>query len=147
MKRLISSFLLVYLLTACRTEAKKPEIFAQDGKAILGYDPVAFFKKKAPVAGADSLSYTWKGAEWLFSSRENLENFKSNPEQFAPQYGGYCAFGTAAGHKAPTETNTWTILDDKLYFNYNADVKAKWVKDQKALIEKADKNWPELKDK
>lgn len=147
MKNLLSSFVLVFLLAACGTQEKKSEIFAPNGKAIKGFDPVAFFKDNKPVAGVDSLSFTWKGAEWLFSSRENLEDFKSNPEQFAPQYGGYCAYGTAAGHKAPTETDTWTILDGKLYFNYNTDVKAKWIKDQKALIEKADKNWPELRDK
>ncbi len=133
------------LLSAAAVNAQKPEIFSTDGKAIKGYDPVAFFKQSIPVKGADSLSYNWKGAQWVFSSKENLENFKANPEQFCPQYGGYCAYGTASGHKSPTQTDTWTIVDNKLYFNYNGKVKEMWVKDQKALIEKADQQWPEVK--
>ena len=68
-----------------------------------------------------------------------------SPEKYAPQYGGYCAFGTADGHKAPTQAETWTIVDDKLYFNYNLKVKDLWNKNMKANIEKADKNWPTVK--
>ncbi|HEY6900870.1 MAG TPA: YHS domain-containing (seleno)protein, partial [Puia sp.] len=84
---------------------------------------------------------------WCFSSPKNLEAFKASPEKYAPQYGGYCAYGTSQGHKAPTEVDTWTVLDGKLYFNYNQKVKAMWTKDQPALIKKADETWPTLKDK
>jgi len=127
--------------------AQKSEVFIAGGKAIKGYDPVAFFTESKAVKGKDSLHYTWKGADWLFSNRQNLERFKAAPEKYAPQYGGYCAFGTAEGHKAPTEVETWTVLDDKLYFNYNMKVKETWVKDQPGYIKKADQNWPALKDK
>jgi YHS domain-containing protein len=123
------------------------EIFAPEGKAIKGYDPVAFYKVSKPVMGSDSLEFDYKNAKWYFSSNENLEAFKANPEQYAPQYGGYCAYGTSKGKKAPTETGTWTILNDKLYFNYNDKVKEMWMKDQQALIEKADQQWPLIKDK
>ncbi len=143
MKRLL--VLTTLLLTTAIIHAQKPEIFSTDGKAIRGYDPVAFFKQSMPVKGADSLAYTWKDTQWLFSSKENLESFKANPEQYSPQYGGYCAYGTSAGHKSPTQTDTWTIVDNKLYFNYNSKVKDMWMKDQKALIEKADQQWPEVK--
>jgi YHS domain-containing protein len=145
MKSILASFSL--LLFVCSVQAQKSEIFAPEGKAIKGYDAVAFFTEKKPVMGVDSLSYSWKGANWFFSSRRNMESFIANPEQYAPQYGGYCAYGTAGNHKAPTETETWTILDNKLYFNYNGKVKTLWEKDQKGFIEKADKNWPGLKDK
>ena len=76
-----------------------------------------------------------------------MELFKQNPQKYAPQYGGYCAYGTSQAHKAPTETDTWSIVNDKLYFNYNKKVQALWLKDQPALIKKADTNWPEIKDK
>jgi YHS domain-containing protein len=137
-----------FLLSASvAARAQQSEVFAPGGKAIKGYDAVAFFKQRKPVMGADSLSYDWKGAHWLFSSAENRDAFKKAPEHYAPQYGGYCAYGAAEGHKAPTQTDTWTILNDKLYFNYNSSVKQSWVKNQQALIEKADQNWPALKDK
>jgi YHS domain-containing protein len=135
------------LLCIMKVQAQKSEVFAPAGKAIKGYDPVAFFKAAKPVMGADSLSYSWKGADWNFSSQQNLDSFKTNPEKYAPQYGGYCAYGTSAGHKAPTQTDTWTIVDGKLYFNYNGKVKEMWMKNQPALIEKANENWPAIKDK
>jgi YHS domain-containing protein len=144
MKQILSGFILFFLFACGRTN-QHSEIFAPGGQAIKGYDAVAFFTERKPVVGNNGLSYSWKGAEWLFSSKENLESFSSDPEKYAPQYGGYCAYGTANGHKAPTETDTWTIVDDKLYFNYSSKVKEMWLKDQKALIEKADKNWPSVK--
>jgi YHS domain-containing protein len=144
MKRTIIIAILA-VFTIVRAEAQQSEIFAPGGKAIKGYDPVAFFKAAKPVKGVDSLSFKYKDATWLFSSRENLEAFKASPEKYAPQYGGYCAYGVSQGHKSPTQTETWTVLNDKLYFNYNPKVKELWNKDQQNLILVADEKWPELK--
>ena len=144
MKRTIIIAVLA-LFTIVQAKAQKAEIFAPGGKAIKGYDPVAFFKESKPVKGADSLNYTWKEATWLFSNRQNLEAFKADPDKYAPQYGGYCAYGLSQGHKAPTQTDTWTVVNDKLYFNYNSKVKELWTKDQPALIKTADEKWPEIK--
>ncbi|HVZ25903.1 MAG TPA: YHS domain-containing (seleno)protein [Sediminibacterium sp.] len=126
--------------------AQQGEIFAPEGKAIRGYDVVAFFKQGKPVPGFDSLHYAWKQAEWLFATQEDMDAFRANPEAYAPQFGGYCAYGTAAGHKAATETDTWTITDGKLYFNYNQKVKEAWMKKQAELIQKANENWLKIKD-
>ncbi len=137
--------LTIVIAASLNAAAQQSEVFTTEGKAIRGYDPVAFFKESKAVKGYDSLAYTFKDAQWLFSSKENLEAFKKDPDHYIPQYGGYCAYGTAAGHKAPTQTDTWTIVNDKLYFNYNMKVKQSWMKDQSALIEKADKQWPVVK--
>jgi len=139
--------MVVGLLSIAGVKAQKQEVFAPNGKAINGYDAVAFFRQSMPVMGSDSLSYMYKDAKWLFATRADLDAFKESPERYAPQYGGYCAYGTAQGHKAPTKPETWTVVNDKLYFNYNLKVKEAWMKDQQAFIEKADKSWPELKDK
>lgn len=145
MKRVLVSVLLLVVVST--TYGQKSEIFAPNGKAIKGYDPVAFFKVSKAVPGSDSLVYDYKGAKWLFSSLENLNLFKASPDQYEPQFGGYCAYGTAEGHKAPTETDTWSVVGGKLYFNYNQKVKSLWVKNQAELIEKANANWPLIKDK
>lgn len=148
MKKLLI-LIAVILFVTLAANAQKSEIFSTAGKAIKGYDPVAFFEESKPVKGADSIFYNYKDAVWLFSSMKNMEAFKKNPEKYAPQYGGYCAYGMSdgQGHKAPTNTDTWTIVDGKLYFNYNAKVKEIWTKQQPALIEKANTNWPTVKDK
>lgn len=146
MKKFLSLAAIVLTVLA-HAHAQKAEVYSPGGKAIKGYDPVAFFMESKPVMGADSLSYSWHEATWMFANRQNLQRFKANPEKYAPQYGGYCAYGTSQGHKAPTEADTWTILNDKLYFNYNQKVKEMWVKDQPGYIQKADKQWPEIKGK
>ncbi|MFC0515784.1 YHS domain-containing (seleno)protein [Mucilaginibacter angelicae] len=144
MKRFLIIAALAFV-TAIQVHAQQSEIFAPGGKAIKGYDPVAFFKESKPVKGSDKFQYKWKDATWFFSTNENLEAFKADPEKYAPQYGGYCAYGTSQGHKAPTQTDTWTVLNDKLYFNYNDKLKELWTKDQANLIKIADEKWPEVK--
>lgn len=129
----------------CSANAQANEVFTVNGIAIKGYDAVAFFKESKPVKGFDSLAYIYKDVQWLFASAENMEAFKADPAHYAPQYGGYCAYGTAAGHKAPTQAETWTIVNDKLYFNFNMKVKQSWLKDQPRLIEQADQQWPAVK--
>ena len=125
--------------------AQKPEIFSTEEGAIQGYDPVAFFKENKPVVGRKEFTCSWSNASWYFSTQENLDFFKADPAHYAPQFGGWCAYGTASGHKSPTQPETWTIVNDKLYFNYNTAVQKLWNKNQKGLIEQANKNWPTVK--
>lgn len=121
------------------------EIYSKSNEAIQGYDPVAYFKEAKPVKGKKELAYQWKEGIWLFSSKENLNVFKANPEKYTPQFGGYCAYGMSEGHKAPTDPEAWSIVDGKLYLNYNKDVQKLWKKDQQACIKKANDNWPSVK--
>lgn len=143
----IMILLVVAALVNVSTYAQKSVTFIQGGKAIRGYDPVAYFTEHRPVKGDDKLVYKWNNADWYFSSQKNLDLFKAAPEKYAPQYGGYCAYGLSNGYKAPTDADAWTIENGKLYLNYNLDVRDEWNKEKKQRIEKADKNWPEVKDK
>jgi len=136
---------LILFLLSLSSFAQTNEVFSTDSGAIKGYDPVAFFVDSKAVKGSKEFTHEWNGATWHFVSKNNKDLFVVNPEKYAPQYGGYCAYGTAGGHKAPTETDTWTIVDNKLYFNYNQKVKTLWNKDQAGLIKKADEQWPKIK--
>jgi YHS domain-containing protein len=142
-KRII---LLVGFALALNTLFAQNEVFIKSDGAIQGYDPVAYFKESKPVKGKKEFQHEWKGATWYFSSAQNLKDFKAAPEKYAPQYGGYCAWGMSRGYKAPTSADAWTIVDGKLYLNYNTDVRKKWNEDQKGNIEKADASWPTVKD-
>jgi hypothetical protein len=64
---------------------------------------------------------------------KKILRFIDDPETYVPQYGGYCAYGVSEGHKSPTEIDTWTI-NDKLYFNYNSNVKKKWEVDVSVVL-------------
>ncbi|HEX2607286.1 MAG TPA: YHS domain-containing (seleno)protein [Flavisolibacter sp.] len=146
MKKLVTVVSILICFTM-KMQAQQSEVFISEGKAIRGYDPVAYFKEGKPVKGQDSLTYSWKGGNWYFSSRQNLDSFKKNPVQYAPQYGGYCAYGCSEGHKAPTQPDAWSIVNGKLYFNYNQKVKAIWIKDTDSRIITADKNWEAIRNK
>lgn len=106
--------------------------------AIRGYDPVAYFTDGKPVKGSDKFAHEWMGAKWKFASQEHLDKFKAEPAKYAPQYGGYCAYGIAVGNVVKIEPDQWTIVDDKLYLNYDDDVSKKWKKDKAGYIKKAD---------
>ena len=137
----------IMLVTASAVSAQRAAVYNTNGVALTGYDVVAFFTEKKPVKGDTAFKTNWQDVEWLFSNAAHRDAFKADPEKYAPQFGGYCAYGTAEGHKAPTETGTWTIVNDKLYFNYNKSVQKGWLKDQQHLIEKANAQWPSIKDK
>ena len=124
--------------------AEKPPVFAVDGVALRGYDPVAYFTEGKPVKGDPAISLQWKGAAWHFASAANRDAFKAAPEKYAPQYGGYCAFGTAQGYAVQTEPDAWKIVEGKLYLNYNQSVRTRWEQDIPGFIGAADKNWPRV---
>lgn len=60
--------------------------------AISGYDPVAYFTEGKPIEGSDEFTTDYDGATWRFASQANRDTFIEDPERFAPQYGGYCAW-------------------------------------------------------
>jgi YHS domain-containing protein len=116
--------------------------------AIKGYDPVAYQTLGRPVEGSGDYSYEWTGATWRFASRADLEKFKANPEKFAPQYGGYCAYAVGAkGEKVGIDPTAFTVVGGKLYLNYSKDIQAKWLADRDNYIGKADRIWPTIRDK
>ena len=117
------------------------------GVAIKGYDPVAYFAAGKPMKGSADHEFEWGGAKWRFASSEHKDLFAANPEKYAPQYGGYCAWAVSNNYTAPVDPEAWKVADGKLYLNYNHDVQVNWEKEMAANIAKADEHWPELRDK
>jgi YHS domain-containing protein len=145
---LFAKLLLVFapfFFLSCKDTKGTSEVFIKDEGAINGYDAVAYFTESMPVKGDRKFKYRWREADWYFATENNLRTFQGDPERYAPQYGGYCAYGTAEGHKAPTDPVAWTIVNGRLFLNYNTEVMGLWTKDQQKLIEKADENWDDVK--
>jgi YHS domain-containing protein len=115
------------------------------GTAIEGTDPVAYFTEGRPVEGASAFAHEWRGATWYFASAENRDRFAADPERYAPQYGGYCAWAVAHGYTAKIDPEAWKIVDGRLYLNYSKDVQADWVEDIPGNIAKGDANWPTIR--
>jgi YHS domain-containing protein len=112
--------------------------------AIKGYDSVAYFTLNKAVKGDSAHSFEWQGANWLFSSAENKALFASSPEEFAPQYGGYCAYAVAKNSLAGVDPTQFTVHEGKLYLNYSQKIQAQWLPQKEAFIIEADKNWPNV---
>ena len=112
------------------------------GTAVGGYDAVAYFKAGRGVKGSRKFSLKYKGANWLFSSAGNLAAFKASPSRYAPAYGGYCAWAASQGYTAKGDPKHWSIVGGKLYLNYSAGIKKKWLKDTSGHIAKSNANWP-----
>ena len=139
-RRLLMIGLLIFASPALAIDAVYTTLFSSD--AIKGYDAVAYFTEGQPVKGSDDFVYQYKGANWKFSSRQHLEMFKAEPDRYAPQYGGYCAWAMANGDTASAEPDLWTIHEGKLYLNYSRRINARWKANMEQFIQQADMNWP-----
>ena len=122
--------------------AEEPWVFARDGIAINGYDPVAYFKDAKPVKGTPDHAVKWNGTAWYFASAENRSTFEMNPDGYAPQYGGYCAYAVSQGYTAKTVPEAWTVHGGKLYLNFSKGVRRRWLRDIDGHIAAGDANWP-----
>ncbi len=114
------------------------------GIAIKGYDPVAYFTLSQPARGKKEHAFEWQGAVWQFASAENRSLFAADPERYAPQFGGYCAYGVARGYTVGIDPEAWAVRDGKLYLNYGHELQEKWLADPDAYIAQAEANWPRL---
>jgi len=141
------TLLAAVVVAAAYAFAADPVNKDRDGVAIEGYDPVAYFTMDKPVKGSEQFVHRWQGAEWRFANQEHLDLFKANPEKYAPQYGGYCAYAVSKNSTASIDPDSWKIVDGKLYLNYSKRIQRRWEKDIPGYIAKADKNWPGLIDK
>jgi len=113
-----------------------------NGVILAGHDAVAYFTQHAPVEGLASISAVHNGAIYRFSSEKNRDMFVANPERYAPQYGGFCAYGTALGKKFEVDGKAFEVVNGKLYVNKNKEVYRIWMEDKTPNISKASNIWP-----
>ncbi len=141
-------FLGIFLVLASLQAAAVDPVFTSlfSDKAIRGYDTVAYFTQDSAVEGKDEFATEYMGATWLFASQEHLDLFLASPEKYAPQYGGYCAYAVSQNTTASIKPELFTIVDGKLYLNYNESINDKWRANKANFIVDADKNWPGLVD-
>src|SRR5215470_1213212 len=127
------------------SQLRRAQFNLDNGIAISGYDPVAYFNKNEAVKGKKDLAVFDQGVTYYFSSTENKEEFKKDPSRYEPQYGGWCAYAMGKdGSKVEVDPETFKIIDGKLYLYYNKffnNTLKSWNKDEPNLKTKADVNW------
>ena len=132
------SFMLTFILGMTDLGAEK---MLSKTLAINRYDTVAYFTKGKALPGNQQYLSQWNGLIWYFSNKEHKDLFDNNPEKYAPQYNGYCAWAMAESRKAETDPEVWKIVNGKLYLNCSEAAFESWSKDIPGNIKKADKNW------
>jgi hypothetical protein len=97
--------------------ADNPPVFIDEaGRAIDGYDTVAYFTDGQPLPGDAAYSQEWQGAVWLFAFSK--------------------------GHAVKAKPEVWSIVDDKLYLNLGPGAQTRWQADLAVNITRAVSNWP-----
>ncbi len=149
MKRVLLCTVLVFTATiatgsgAVEAEEQRPNV-DEAGVAISGYDPVAYFVDGQPMEGLPRYTYTHNGSTYRFASSGNRERFASDPERYAPAYGGWCAYAMADGNYASIDPHAWVIHEGRLYLNYSRRINRRFEGAIDAFIESADRAWRAL---
>ena len=134
---------LVSSVSSAGAEPVEPVNQNRDGLAVKGYDVVAYFNDGEPTEGSPELEHRWRGATWRFATEDNLASFRADPESYAPQYGGYCAWAVSKGKTASISPKAWSIVDGKLYLNHRF-AQGSFKRNTAEAIAKADENWPAI---
>ena len=152
MKHLITAIVLllmqVTISNAQEADPRTKHFNLERNLAVQGYDVVAYFKQHAALKGSKDLAFFYQGVTYHFSSATNKEEFKKNPAQYEPQYGGWCAYAMGSkGEKVEIDPKTFKIANGKLYLFYNKffnNTLTSWNKDESGLKSKADANWTKI---
>ena len=145
----IGIFAAVTLMAGCTATAGKirqdtpvSAIDTRSGEGLEGYDVVAYFTDQQPVKGSDAYTSVWQGVTWKFSSAAHRDLFNSDPQHYAPQFGGYCAYAVSLGTTAHGDPNQWAVVHERLFVNNNPLAKKLWESDRTRNIRIGDVNWP-----
>ena len=133
--------LLAGLLLFNAASAAGAGVFTTGEGAIRGFDPVAYFTEGRPLKGDPGHALEWNGATWRFRSAESLAAFRTDPERYAPQYGGFCAYAVSQGYTAPVDPAAWSIVGNRLYLNYSPQVQQRWELRRDEFIAEANRRW------
>ena len=134
-------------VNAQKTDGKYFNNVDDKGVILDGYDAVAFFTDNKPVMGDAAFQFKYQDAIYYFTSQQHLDMFKSDPEKYKPQFGGWCAYAVSLGRIAPINVNTFSIIDNRLVIQHNDRAVKGWNKDVAGNLSKADKYWPKVSTK
>ena len=137
------------LLIAVSTTFFGQEYNLKKGYLAEGYDVVSYFSNRAEK-GDKEFTTIYNAVKFKFSSKKNLDTFKSAPNKYIPAYGGYFAYALGTkGERVAINPKTFEIRDGKLYLFYNSwgiNTFKMWQEGgAEQLKAKADKNWIKIK--
>lgn len=114
------------------------------GTAIDGYDTTAYWRTNAPLKGLNAHIVQWRGTPWHFAQADAAELFEAAPDDYAPQFGGFCTRAMSFGKVVNGDPEVWRIYQGKLYLFAKPIGGRKFDEGQDPMIAKATANWDKL---
>jgi len=148
-------FILAFVFAACGGGGAKPPAKPSNkilvnvddqGLGLGGNDPISYTTDSITEGEAASTS-EYGGAKYQFATAENKQQFDSDKQKFAPQFGGYCAFAASQNRLVPSDPNVYMNLEGQLLVFASQDFLDQFKKDPAGNKKLADKNWPGLVEK
>lgn len=136
---------LAAILMAAGVPAAEPGVTTIELLALKGFDPVSYFLKEGPRAGAARFELSWGGRVWRFASGADRAAFQGNPEVYAPRLGGFDAAGILDGRLVDADPLVFAVIDERLYLFRDAGRRARFLADPE-LVRQAEAAWPGLQD-
>ncbi|GAB4195674.1 MAG: YHS domain-containing (seleno)protein [Wenzhouxiangellaceae bacterium] len=149
----LSQVLIAVALLSLTLSVQAGDWNSNDANVVLdGYDVVAYHTQAEAVRGDASHALEYDGAVFHFSSAENRDLFKADPDKYAPKYKGYCAFAVSAKNaKVPADPKTFKLYNGELLVFFNDlwdgqkfNTKVPWNADEQAMYRQAEQHWPAL---
>lgn len=115
--------------------------------AIEGYDPVSYFEASSPLKGDAKITSRYRGVVYRFASAANRAKFNTDPERYAPTYGGWCATAMARGEKVEIDPTNYKVSNGRLFLFYKGflgNARNDWENDEKRLERDADAAWAKI---
>ena len=143
--RKLSQFLTMFIFGAVAGVSWAQSPAASEPRLIIkGYDPVAYFTDNKAVKGTPAVSFEWDEGRYQFASDTNKKTFASNPDQYAPQFAGFCTGGVSKGMKAEANPELFIVANGKLFMFSSAKARDAALADPE-LFNRAAKNWQSKK--
>jgi YHS domain-containing protein len=143
--RSIFRFASVAILGLTATYALAGDFFEGKGVALDSYDALSYFTPSPdPILGVKELTFDYKGSKFYFITSAHLRAFSGDPERYAPQYGGFDAYGVSQGRKVGAHPRVFALVDGKLYMFSDVESRKSWKKDIAGNVARASEQWSEV---
>jgi YHS domain-containing protein len=139
--RLAIAVLAAALLAGCGGAVSVVSEGADTNLMLRGHDAVAYFTAGRPLAGRSDIKTEHRGLTYRFASDGNRRQFITNPERYAPQFGGFCAQAMAYAVPDTADADTFKIIDGKLYLFASPRARLYFEMDQERNLKLAWHYW------
>lgn len=109
--------------------------------AVGGYDATLYFAGGLPKPGKPEINYVYEEQIYYFTSFESRQTFIDNPMQYAPQYGGHCAFAMSDHKTVAANPAVFAIQDNKLFLFESEAKRQMWETNSRKFRIVGDKRW------